>query len=634
MPNVLIVGDAVSAGGSGYLHQLQRLLSPGLATVQHVTEAPAVGGLMTSAAALQCLSGWLAAAEFDIIVLSIGLGDCGAGSGGGGGLEFAPNLKKLVALAGARSTPVIYATATPFGSSLVSVNRSCVAANNAAARAIMAATPPASAGGGKERCPNRRLADVGSYAEQYCGGASYSECRIQNRGSVLFNVSDSEPSGLQFTALPVAEAIQHCLPVKKIACTVGARNGTAVPCTWPPPPPPPPPPPAPPSPYVPCKTVATLGCYSESKDHLIFNTYACKTLPKLCSNVTLEKCASACHSLHFELAGTDSNHCFCGGAAELNPHNSRPMAECQVTTCSGDPKEKCGGNGRLLVYNFSCSSSVASAAAPLLAVARPKKQCGGGFDTYKQNSTIPNVLLIGDSVMFAHIGPVVKQIFDRCELAPDFCLNATEILPRGRYPNDGMLASVQMTGQAANTASGVACIKDYIQGKKWDVILIVRMLLLMVLVLLLLLTLRCCCSQNFGIHDTWVHQRVPPAQYGENLQKIFTEGLGGLAPGGKLIWSSTTPISSNCTGCGDGTTMQHVDEYNSIALDVFRRVTANTTSGVVNDLHEEVNSVCGVNFTSCALQCYNNEHPSIPGAAFLGVRTALTILPFLNPKRK
>ena len=168
----------------------------------------------------------------------------------------------------------------------------------------------------------------------------------------------------------------------------------------------------------------------------------------------------------------------------------------------------------------------------------------------------------------------------------------------------------------------------------WLVLVLVLAWLLMVLVLLLLLTLRCCCSQNFGIHDTWVHQRVPPAQYGENLQKIFTEGLGGLAPGGKLIWSSTTPISSNCTGCGDGTTMQHVDEYNSIALDVFRRVTANTTSGVVNDLHEEVNSVCGVNFTSCALQCYNNEHPSIPGAAFLGVRTALTILPFLNPKRK
>ena len=46
--------------------------------------------------------------------------------------------------------------------------------------------------------------------------------------------------------------------------------------------------------------------------------------------------------------------------------------------------------------------------------------------------------------------------------------------------------------------------------------------------------------------------------YGKNLEYIFTAGLAGLAEGGKLIWSSTTPISSNCTGCGDGTTMEHV----------------------------------------------------------------------------
>jgi hypothetical protein len=173
-----------------------------------------------------------------------------------------------------------------------------------------------------------------------------------------------------------------------------------------------------------------------------------------------------------------------------------------------------------------------------------------------------------------------------------------------------MLASVQSTGQAANTASGVQCMESYIQGKKWDIILI-----------------------NFGIHDTWQHQYVPPKQYGENLERIFTMGKAGLAPGGKLIWSSTTPIASNCTGCGDGTTTAHVVEYNAIALQVFRQVTAGTTVGVVNDLHAEVNNVCGVNFTVCALQCYNNEHPSIPGAAFLGIKTAQTIAPFLNPSR-
>jgi hypothetical protein len=343
-PNVLLVGDSVSAAGSGYLRHLQRLLSPGLATVQHVS----AGRLTTSAAATACLGGWLGGKEWDVVVLAIGLGDCtGAGTGGGGG-GFASNLRKLVDRIPA-STPVIYATATPFASSLTSINRSCVDANNLAARAAMPT------GAGEARCPYRRIIELGSVVESYCG-RSFQSCRIQNTASILFNVSDSEPSGLQYTALPVAEGIQRCLPVAKVACTTGARNGTAVPCTWPPPPPPPlpppppPPPPSPPAPWVPCQKAVTLGCYSEVKERLLFKHGALVHN----RNVTIQSCASACHSLHFPVAGLDSNHCMCGTARDLNPKVSRPMAECQVTACSGDPKEKCGGNGRLLAYNFTC----------------------------------------------------------------------------------------------------------------------------------------------------------------------------------------------------------------------------------------------------------------------------------------
>ena len=65
-----------------------------------------------------------------------------------------------------------------------------------------------------------------------------------------------------------------------------------------------------------------------------------------------------------------------------------------------------------------------------------------------------------------------------------------------------MLASVQSTGQSGNTASGVECIGAYIQGKKWDVILI-----------------------NFGIHDTWRHQYVPPKAYGEVSLNARRSGL-------------------------------------------------------------------------------------------------------------
>ena len=213
---------------------------------------------------------------------------------------------------------------------------------------------------------------------------------------------------------------------------------------------------------MPCAKAATLGCFIETKAHLLLQHYAGAICPN--DNVTVERCASACHSLRFPVAGIDSNHCFCGDAAALSPRNGRPMAECLVTNCSGDPREKCGGNGRLLAFNFTCSSRDATMPP------EPAVQCG--VDSYPFNHSIPNVLLIGDSVMFAHVGPVVKQIFDRCELAHDFCQNSTEILPRGRFANDGMLASVQSTGQAANTASGVACMGSYIQQKKWDVILI------------------------------------------------------------------------------------------------------------------------------------------------------------------
>jgi hypothetical protein len=40
--------------------------------------------------------------------------------------------------------------------------------------------------------------------------------------------------------------------------------------------------------------------------------------------------------------------------AAARSHN-RPLAECQTTPCHAAPAEKCGGVGRLLAFNFSCS---------------------------------------------------------------------------------------------------------------------------------------------------------------------------------------------------------------------------------------------------------------------------------------
>ena len=76
-------------------------------------------------------------------------------------------------------------------------------------------------------------------------------------------------------------------------------------------------------------------------------------------------------------------------------------------------------------------------------------------------------------------------------------------------------------------------------------------------------------------------------------------------------------------GRGDNDGARHIVKCES--LEIFQLVTDGSGAGVINDLHEEVHAVCGVNFISCTLQDYNNEHASIPGAAFLGIRTAMAI---------
>ena len=219
-PNVLLVGDVISAEGSGYLLPLQRLLSPGpLATVQHVSS----GALTSSTDAVQCIGKWLGGGNWDVVVIAIGLGDCVTNARNTttdtntnllDGTVFLANLKTIMAAAaasggsGSTPVPVIYATATPFSStSALNINQSCVKENNQAAKAAMptkatavATTATTAAAAAGERCPVSRVADLERSVEQYCaagsGSATYTRCRIQNEGSLLFNTSDSNPSGL------------------------------------------------------------------------------------------------------------------------------------------------------------------------------------------------------------------------------------------------------------------------------------------------------------------------------------------------------------------------------------------------------------------------------------------------------
>jgi hypothetical protein len=129
-----------------------------------------------------------------------------------------------------------------------------------------------------------------------------------------------------------------------------------------------------------CTVAALLGCLDDTS----CPTGACQRpllpryQPQLHDKVTLEACAAACHQHRLGVAGIDAgNHCFCGSLADLSEpaarQHARPLAECQATPCHAAPAEKCGGLGRLLAFNFSCS-----APTPPPPSSPPQKGADGG----------------------------------------------------------------------------------------------------------------------------------------------------------------------------------------------------------------------------------------------------------------
>lgn len=128
------------------------------------------------------------------------------------------------------------------------------------------------------------------------------------------------------------------------ANVAASHNSPSFPkCMNTPPPPPPPPPHA-------CSKATVEGCYNDTAGDLM-PSYQ----PQLHDHVTFEACASACFSATMTLAGIDAgNHCFCGNATPASAR-ARPVSECETMACHGDPSEKgCGGEHRLMVYNFTC----------------------------------------------------------------------------------------------------------------------------------------------------------------------------------------------------------------------------------------------------------------------------------------
>jgi len=236
----------------------------------------------------------------------------------------------------------------------------------------------------------------------------------------------------------------------------------------------------------------------------------------------------------------------------------------------------------------------------------PANDCGN--PPAPLSPSLPNVLIIGDSISMptSGYGPGVEAIL-------------AQPRPGQSGYKTGPLASVQHNGgtgsnQAGPTTNGAQCIHTWLGEGKWDVITI-----------------------NFGIHDCCPGgdgrppgQNVPKAEYIKNLNTIFEAASGSLAPGGKIVWVTTTPVSNTfpvCNLTGDAFN-QCVDEYNQAALELA----ASRKDIVVADLNEAVRDVCGQDYATCNLQRYDNVHFTDAGKQYCAVVVAKAVAPLLGPK--
>ena len=170
----------------------------------------------------------------------------------------------------------------------------------------------------------------------------------------------------------------------------------------------------------------------------------------------------------------------------------------------------------------------------------PTKSCCMPGPGLEPSATLPNCMILGDSVSIGYAGVAAKALADVCQLQ--------------HSPFD------VSDGGAGSTAVGVACLDNFLVTQrqtpvKWDVIL-----------------------YNFGLHDL-DNTTAAEATYRAELSNITTRLL---ATGAKLIFATTTPFMPKTT-IGDHV----VADLNQIAREVIKG------KGVgLLDLHKLVMEEC------------------------------------------
>ena len=223
--------------------------------------------------------------------------------------------------------------------------------------------------------------------------------------------------------------------------------------------------------------------------------------------------------------------------------------------------------------------------------------CGAN---YGQNfsSTVPNVLLIGDSISAVSSG---------------YYANVVQMIAQPDHFGD-QLATVHHMGAygpgICGTSYGVvACMDKYLAKGGWKVI-----------------------HFNWGLHDICASMYAPVTgeQYIDNMKIIIDKMRKGLAPNGTLVWPTTTPVPPSYHNRNN----TDVVRINGLMKQLLAQPAYKDV--LTNDLYSQVVQNCNNNpkidypeKTDCSFLQSHGVHFSEVGKQYTGLMSAAAILPHL-----
>jgi hypothetical protein len=211
---------------------------------------------------------------------------------------------------------------------------------------------------------------------------------------------------------------------------------------------------------------------------------------------------------------------------------------------------------------------------------KPKRKIPAAFEPPEVNESLPNVLLLGDSISIGYMLDVRNQL-------------------------SGQANVWRPAANCGPTTRGLESLEKWIGDRKWDLI-----------------------HFNFGLHDLKFlgpggknladptaqgsHYQVPIEQYGANLTKIAKRLK---ATGATVIWCETTPVPKGAKGRIPGDAKQ----YNEVAAQVMEQV----GEIQINNLYDFARTE--------AEQKKANVHYTPAGSAKLAEQVTKTIQAALTP---